>query len=200
MVLGFFTLSRRRNEYSRPLLISGSPEVRLYVKICCKTDTGQSCEGDNNTAKTSAMTVLTASSVCSLHVCVLVKLLTRSSLPGHITNNWPSEYQSQHGPGQTHPNHSLVVKGILTALWKIFNAPQGPCSAIIIIRQTLTFSKTLPQSLARSHKNTQCISQSIRKADNNKGQSIEGGETERVREGAEGGFWWVRHSRSHVLT
>lgn len=143
-----FTLSHRHNEYSRLLLFSGCPEVRLYVKICPETDSEQNSEEDNNTAETSAMMVLTALSVCSQHVCVLVKLLTRSSLPGHITNNWPSEYQSQ--PCQTRPNHSVAVKGILTALWKIFNIPQGPHLAIIIIRQTLTFSKTLPQSLGRS--------------------------------------------------
>lgn len=90
-----FTLSHRRNEYSRPLLFSGFPEVRLYVKISPKTDSKQSSEEDNNIAKTSVMMVWTALSVCSQHARVLVKLLTRSSLPGHITNNWPSEYQSQ---------------------------------------------------------------------------------------------------------
>lgn len=46
-------------------------------------------------SKTSVMVVLTALSVCSQHVCVLVQMLTHSSLPGHITNNWPLEYQSQ---------------------------------------------------------------------------------------------------------
>ena len=88
-----FTLSHRSNEYSRPLLFSGCPEVRLYVKICPKTDSKQSSEEDNNIA--SVMMVWTALSVCSRHACALVKLLTRSSLPGHISNNWPSEYQSQ---------------------------------------------------------------------------------------------------------
>ena len=43
----------------------------------------------------TVMMVWTALSVCSLHRRVLVKLLTRSSLPGRITNNWPLEYQSQ---------------------------------------------------------------------------------------------------------
>lgn len=48
-----FTLSQKRNEYSRPLLLSGCPEVRLYVKICPKTDSKQSSEEDNNIAQTS---------------------------------------------------------------------------------------------------------------------------------------------------
>lgn len=89
-----FTLSHRRNEYSR-LLLSGCPEVRLYVKICPKTDREQSNDEDNNIAKTSVIMAQTAFSVCSQRACVLVKLLTRSSLPGHNTNNWPMEYQSQ---------------------------------------------------------------------------------------------------------
>lgn len=37
-----FTLSHRRNEYSRPLLLSYCPEVRLYVKICPQTDSKRS--------------------------------------------------------------------------------------------------------------------------------------------------------------
>lgn len=89
-----FTLRRRRNEYSR-LLLSGCPEVKLYVQICPKTVSEQSSEEDNNTAKTSVIMGETASSVCSQHAQVLVKLLTHPSLPGHITNIWPMEYQAK---------------------------------------------------------------------------------------------------------
>lgn len=73
----------------------------------------------------------------------------------------PGHWKTSHRPTglcQTHQNR--VVEGILTVMLKISNAAQGPNVAIIIIRQTLTFSKTLLQSLRRSraHKNTQCIS------------------------------------------
>lgn len=69
-----FTLSHRRNEYSRPLLLSYCPEVRLYVKICPQTDRKRSSEEEGNKmAKISEMMVWTALSVCSRHACALVK-------------------------------------------------------------------------------------------------------------------------------
>lgn len=52
-----FTLGHSSNEYSKPLLFSGSPEVRLYVEICPKTDSEQSSDEDNNISKTSVMMV-----------------------------------------------------------------------------------------------------------------------------------------------
>lgn len=52
-----FTLSRRRNEYSSLLLRCGCPEVELYVKVCPKTDSQQSSEGDNDIANASVMIV-----------------------------------------------------------------------------------------------------------------------------------------------
>lgn len=63
-----FTLSHRSNEYSRPSLFSGCPEVRLYVNICPKTDSKQSSEWD--VAKTSMMMFYLDWLVCMLPACV----------------------------------------------------------------------------------------------------------------------------------
>lgn len=119
-----------------------------------------------------------AASMCvCLYRCWHIPLyLATSPIIGH----WNISH-SPAGPCQTHPNHRLVVKGILTALWKIFNAPQGPQLAITIIRQTLSFSKTLPRSLGRLRGSWKHIVHltCISKADNNKDQSTEGGEGQR---------------------